>query len=72
MIDHIAESIFALDAKTASDAGENYKQSYYGLFNGISAIIENTHTHEQVIKALKHLQCLAEEFHITGSQSRES
>jgi len=68
MIEHIAQSLFALDAKTATDQGENYKRSYYGLFNGISAVIENTQTYEETVKALKHLQCIAEEFHIIGGE----
>ncbi|MCL2842488.1 MAG: hypothetical protein FWE28_03340 [Oscillospiraceae bacterium] len=64
MMEHIAQSIFALDANTATDETEDYKLSYYRLFNGISAIIENAHTYDQTIAALKHLQYLAEEFHI--------
>ena len=68
MIEHIVKSLFALDANTETDQGENYKRSYYGLFNGISAVIENTQTYEETMKALKYLQCMAEEFHIAGGE----
>ena len=68
MIEDIVQSLFALNEETATDQGEDYKESYYKLFNGISAVIENTHTHEQSINALKHLQCLVEEFHIARGE----
>jgi len=68
MMEHIMQSLFALDAKTETDKGESYKRSYYGLFNGITAILENSQTYEEAMKALKHLQCLAEEFHITSGE----
>jgi len=44
---------------------DDYKRVYYKLFNGISGIIENTHTYGQTIQALKYLQCLAEDLYIS-------
>lgn len=61
----ITHLLFALDEQTQSDEGTDYKPLYYGLFNGISLIIENTTTFEHTIAALKHLQELAEEAYIT-------
>ena len=48
----------------SSDEDTDYKSQYYGLFNGISLIIENTNTYTQTIAALKHLQRMAEEAYI--------
>jgi len=42
----------------------NFKTLYFGLFNGISLIIENTSTYEQSIEALKQLQRKAEDYYI--------
>lgn len=57
----ISQALFTLDEETPSDAGTDYKPLYYGLFNGISLILENTTTYAQTIAALKHLQRNAEE-----------
>jgi hypothetical protein len=62
--DSIFKTLFILNNATASDAGINYNPLYYGLFNGISLTIENTHTYEQTIAALKQLQCMAEDAYI--------
>ncbi|MCL2408281.1 MAG: hypothetical protein FWC96_01510 [Oscillospiraceae bacterium] len=42
----------------------NFKTLYFGLFNGISLIIENTFTYEQSIDALKQLQRKAKDYYI--------
>jgi len=42
----------------------DFKVLYFGLFNGISLIIENTSTYEQSIEALKQLQRKAEDYYI--------
>ena len=60
----ITGALFAIDRETPSDANTNYKPLYYGLFNGISLIIENTDSQEQTIAALKQLQCQAEDAYI--------
>jgi hypothetical protein len=63
----ITQALFTLDGKTGGDEGVNYKPLYYGLFNGISAIIENALTYEQTIEALKQLQLKAEDFYIESA-----
>jgi hypothetical protein len=60
----ILKAFNALDKETPSDTEIDYKPLYYGLFNGISAILENTTTYEQTVAALKYLQCKAEEAYI--------
>jgi hypothetical protein len=60
----ISQALFTIDRETPSDADTNYKTLYYGLFNGISLIIENANSQEQTIAALKHLQCKAEDAYI--------
>ena len=60
----VSNALFALDAQTPGDRGTDYKPLYYGLFNGISLIMENTHTYEDTIEALKQLQCKAEDYYI--------
>jgi hypothetical protein len=57
----IVHALSALDQETPSDAGTNYKPFYYGLFNSISLILENTHTYTQMAAALRYLQCQAED-----------
>ena len=42
----------------------DFKTLYFGLFNGISLIIENTFTYEQSIEALKQLQSKAEDYYV--------
>jgi len=49
---------------TDKNAEADFKALYFGLFNGISLIIENTSTYEQAIEALKHLQNKAEDYYI--------
>lgn len=63
--DPVLQAIFALDKVTSSDEGEDYKTLYYGLFRGISLIIENTNTYEQTVEALKVLQYKAEDYYIS-------
>lgn len=58
---------FELNEETVISEAD-YKSVYYKLFNGISGIIENTHTHDQTIQALKYLQCLAEDFYISRGE----
>ena len=64
----IARTLFALDHATPSDEGADYKPLYYGLFNGISLILENTNTYDQTVAALKQLQCEAEDAYIDQSE----
>ena len=63
--DPIFQALLALDKAALGDEGADYKTLYYGLFRGISLIIENTATYEQTIDALKVLQCKAEDFYIS-------
>jgi len=64
----ISRAFNTLDRETPSDEGADYKPFYYGFFNGISLIIENTTTYEQTIEALKHLQCKAEDYFIEQTE----
>lgn len=66
LIEAISKAILSIDFETPSDEGENYKPLYYGIYNGISLILEHKkiYTYDQVIAALKHLQCLAEDAYI--------
>jgi hypothetical protein len=64
---HILQALFRLDGETQSDDGMNYKPLYFGLYNGISEIINNAFSYEQVIESLKHLQCKAEDFYIQSA-----
>jgi len=57
------EDIVELDEEAVT-CESVYKRGYNKLFNGISAVIEHTHTHKQTIAALKHLQILAEEHYL--------
>jgi len=61
----ISQTLLSLDIETSSDDEINYKRLYYGLFNGISLILENTGTYSQAVEALKDLQCKAEEAYIS-------
>jgi len=65
----ISQALFTLDRETAGDEGTDYKPLYYGLFNGISLILENTATYEQTVTALKYLQCKAEDAYIEQGNS---
>ena len=67
MIDDIMNTFFALDRETPGDEDADYKKLYFGLFNGISLVIENTRTHKQAVEALKQLQCMAEDFYVGGN-----
>lgn len=60
----ITNALFTLNKKAPGDDGTNYKPLYYGLYNGIFTIIENAHTYEEVITALKQLQSKAEDAYI--------
>ncbi|MCL2342868.1 MAG: hypothetical protein FWC62_03090 [Firmicutes bacterium] len=60
----ISKAFFAIDRETPSDEGTDYKSLYYGLFNGISLVLEHTSTYEQTVAALKYLQCKAEDAYI--------
>lgn len=60
----ISHAIFELDKQTPSDEGTNYKPLYYGIFNGVTSIIENAATYQQAIAALKQLQSMAENAYI--------
>jgi len=64
-IDNILQAILSLGKTLPGDGGTDYKALYYGIFSGISLIIENTTTYEQTIDALKVLQCKAEDFYIS-------
>jgi hypothetical protein len=57
---------FVLDQETPRDDDTDYKPLYYGLYNGISLIIDNTHAYNQTIAALKELQWRAEDAYIRG------
>ena len=46
------------------NAEADFRALYFGLFNGISLIIENTSTYEESIEALKQLQSKAEDYYI--------
>ncbi len=67
----IVQTLSAIDQGTVSDDETNYKPLYYGLFNGISLILENVHTYIEVVTALKFLQCKAENLYIEGTAKRE-
>jgi len=53
-----------IDGKETTRDAEAYRIGYHKLFNGIDAVIKNTHTYEQTIAALKHLHIRAEEHFI--------
>ena len=65
LIERISQALFAIDSATPSDDEIDYKTLYNGIFNGISLILENTHTYAAMSEALKQLQCKAEEFYIS-------
>ena len=65
----ISQALFMLDKNTPSDKGTNYKPLYYGLFNGITAILEHAATYEQTVAALKQLQCEAENAYIEQEEN---
>jgi hypothetical protein len=60
----ITHMLFTLDNQTPGDEGTDYKPLYCGLFNGITAIIREAATYEQVVAFLKQLQCEAEDAYI--------
>ena len=60
----MSKILSALDQNTPSDDSINYKPLYYGMFQGITAIIKNTRTYEETIDALKQLQNEAENAYI--------
>ena len=60
----ISQALSTLAQETQSDDDTNYKPLYYGLFNGISLIIENVETLDQTIASLKYLQQMAENAYI--------
>jgi len=64
MTEAILRAFLTIDFETASDYGANYKPLYYGIFNGISQILENVSTYGEIVAALKHLQCIAEDAYI--------
>jgi len=65
LTERISQALFAIDRETPSDDEADYKPLYYGIFNGISLVIENTHTYEQTIEALKELQRKAEDYYLS-------
>jgi hypothetical protein len=65
----ITDAFLALDKGTPNDEGTNYKSLYYGLFNGITAIIGHTATFEQATDALRQLQRMAEDAYIRQGDS---
>ncbi|MCL1807612.1 MAG: hypothetical protein FWG31_07930 [Oscillospiraceae bacterium] len=64
----ITQTLFMLDQQTGKDQNTNYKPLYYGLFNGISAIIEKARTLEQAVAMLKQLQSEAEERYVMQAE----
>jgi hypothetical protein len=62
----VSQVLFILDKETPGDDDTDYKPLYYGLFNGISLILENTDSYDQTVAALKHLQWRAEDAYIKG------
>ena len=62
---YIKHTLFTIENKTADDGKTDYKKLYYGLFNGINLIIENTCSHDQTIEALKHLLNKAEDYYLS-------
>lgn len=59
-----------LDKSTPSDWDVDYKPLYYGLFNGISAILKSDTINYQARLALEMLQCKMEEVFMQGVPSR--
>ena len=57
----VTQALFVMDAQTSGDKNTNYKPLYFGLFNGITSVIQETNTYGQAISALKQLQCAAED-----------
>lgn len=60
----ITKALFMLKENTPADDDINYKSLYYGMFNGITTILEDTHTYEEAITALKQLQAKAEDAYV--------
>jgi hypothetical protein len=65
----VSRALFVLDKQTPGDEDTDYKPLYYGLFNGITTILENAQTYEQAVAALKQLQCEAEDAYIGESDA---
>lgn len=64
----VLEALFRLDQNTPRDERINFKPLYFGLFNGITQIIDNVTTIDQAIAALKYLQCAAEDAYINQGE----
>jgi len=64
----VSDILFVIDAETSGDDGIDYRHLYLGLFNGISLVIENAKSYQEVIDALKELQCKAEDYYISQPQ----
>jgi len=65
---NVLDAINSLDDAAPSDEEADYRTIYFKLYNGISLILENTHTYEQTTGALKVLQCKAEDFYISQGE----
>jgi len=57
----IVHAFFVVDKHTPSDEGADYKSLYCGLYRGITYILRNTTTYEQIIDSLKQLQIMADD-----------
>ena len=71
VFEEIEDVVSEIDKKEAERDAAAYRIGYKKLFNGIDAVIKNTHTYEQTIAALKHLHVCAEEHFIEFSEEIE-